>query len=107
VNPDRFSLRRVDRVAVKGKEAGIDIHEVLDAETPERRQAKEDTRPLLDEGMEHYLAREFDRAEARFVEALSRTPRDVVLQTLLARAQRYRAEPPPSDWDGVEQLTRK
>ena len=48
--PQDFAIRRVDRVAVKGKNAAVDVYEVIDAEAPERRAAKLGTRRLLDIG---------------------------------------------------------
>ncbi|TVP54853.1 MAG: GAF domain-containing protein [Gemmatimonadales bacterium] len=106
-DPGRFSLRRVDRVAVKGKETGLDIHEVLDAESPERRAGKESTRDALDHGMERYFDRDFRGAADAFRDALARTPDDVVFTRLLERAESYASRPPPEGWEGVEILTHK
>jgi class 3 adenylate cyclase len=39
-DPAAFPMRLVDQVAVAGKTAPIDLYEVIDAEGPERRQAK-------------------------------------------------------------------
>ena len=58
----RFSIRHVDRVAVKGKQEAVDLYEVLDAEPPERRDRKERTRPFLHRGLAHYFNREFHDA---------------------------------------------
>ena len=40
LTPDAFGLRLIDKVAGKGKEDPVLIHEVLDAEVPEERDGK-------------------------------------------------------------------
>jgi predicted ATPase/class 3 adenylate cyclase len=106
-NPRRFSLRLVDRVAVKGREQGLDLYEVLDAEVPDRRARKESTRDVLREGMDLYFRRDFQGAAAAFRDALQTLPDDLVPARLLERAERYEKDPPPEDWEGVETLTHK
>jgi class 3 adenylate cyclase len=91
--PDRLSIRKVDYVAVKGRTAATSIYEVLDAETPARRAAKEATRARLGEGMERYLARDLARARSLFAEVVAADPADAVAQLFADRAGRA-AEPP-------------
>jgi len=105
--PDAFAIRRVDRVAVKGKDAVVDIHEVIDAEAPERRAAKLATRALLGSAMERYYAREFGAALAGFERACAEDPDDAVPALFAERCTRYLQSPPPADWQGFEKLTRK
>ncbi len=105
--PGRWSLRLVDRVAVKGKAEPIKLYEVLDVETPERRQAKEATRARLERGIELYFAREFAQAHEIFAEALALDPDDPVLSIFVERSDRFTGEAPPPDWQGFETLTRK
>ena len=105
--PDRFSLRRVDRVAVKGKERPVNLYEVLDAESTARRAAKEATRGLLDEAMARYLDWDFASAARLFTEGVRRDPQDPVFALFQSRAVRYEATPPPVDWQGFESLTSK
>jgi predicted ATPase/class 3 adenylate cyclase len=106
-HPERFSVRAIDRVAAKGKELAVMLYEVLDGETGERRAAKEATRPLLDEGMRLYFARDFHAAQAAFTEAGELDREDAVLRILSERARRYADSPPPPQWHGVETLTHK
>jgi class 3 adenylate cyclase len=106
-SPDSFSLRKVDRVAVKGKQFAVVIHEVLDAEDPLRRAAKEATRSLLGDAMELYFSRAFAAALPLFERGRAADPQDGVFPLFVARAQRYTANPPPSDWQGFEKLEHK
>jgi class 3 adenylate cyclase len=103
----KFSIRMVDHVAVKGKQNAIALYEVLDAEAPERRAAKEATQARLSNAMEYYFARDFVAAHGIFAEALCTDPEDSVLSIFTERSQRYASKAPPPDWQGFEVLTHK
>jgi predicted ATPase/class 3 adenylate cyclase len=106
-NPDAYSVRLVDRVAVKGKDFAVRLYEVLDAETDERRKAKESTRDMLHHAFGLYQDRQFFEACLAFSEAMRMDPADPVLSLLAARAHRYMETPPPDDWSGYEKLEHK
>jgi len=82
---------------VKGKERPVQLYEVLDVETPERRKAKEATLARLDHGMELYYAREFAKAHEVFTEALALDPDDAVLSIFARRSERFARQAPPPD----------
>ncbi len=105
--PDRLSVRMVDRVAVKGTVRAVNLYEVLDAESPKRRAAKEATRELLQRAMETYFARQFADALGMFDKLVGEDPKDAVLVLFAERARRYVAEPPPESWQGFESLQHK
>jgi class 3 adenylate cyclase len=102
-----FVIRKVDRVAVKGKNAAIDVYEVIDAETPERAAAKLSTRPLLDSAMKSYFEREFEAALDLFEKASADDPEDAVPKLFVERCARYLEAPPATNWQGFEKLTSK
>ncbi len=106
-DPNTFSVRLVDRVAVKGKAKAVELYEVLDAEKEDRRHAKEASRPILAAGMEAYYSRHFKKALGLFKEAMSRDSHDPVFPLFAARCTRYLETPPPGDWQGYEQLHQK
>lgn len=106
-SPQEFAIRMVDRVAVKGKNAAIDIYEVIDAEASERRAAKLATRPLLHSAIEKYFVRDFEAAKALFEQVSTEDPQDAVPALLAERCSRYLRTPPPDDWQGFEKLTCK
>jgi class 3 adenylate cyclase len=106
-SPEAFALRRIDRVAVKGKAVAVDLYEVLDAEAPERRAAKLATRALLDAAMARYAARDFEAAGALFGRMAAVDPADAVAQLFIARCANYQREPPTSEWQGFERLAHK
>lgn len=106
-NPHAFSLRMVDRVAVKGKGTAVSLYEVLDAEQPERRAAKEATRDLLNRSMDAYFGRHFHEAYEGFTQAMHMDPHDPVLSIFAERAKHYLEHPPPENWQGFEKLSHK
>jgi predicted ATPase/class 3 adenylate cyclase len=99
-----FSVRAVDRVAAKGKVQAMTLYEVLDAETDERRSAKESTRSMLDGAMTLYFARDFSGAGKTLAYAREMDVRDPVLAILGERCERYAITPPPDYWHGAESL---
>lgn len=107
VEPGTFSLRQVDRVAVKGKATALTLYELLDAESPARRAAKLATRDWLADALQAYARRDFAAALAGFRRMAESDPLDAVPALFIARAQRYVATPPPADWPGYETLTEK
>jgi class 3 adenylate cyclase len=106
-DPNAFAIRMVDRVSVRGKNERVEIYEILDAETPERRAIKLATVGLLHSGMERYFCRDFNAARMAFERACSESPGDVLPALFLERCGRYLQQPPPDDWDGIERLDQK
>lgn len=106
-DPSVFALRRVDRVAVKGRQVAADIHEVLDAEDPARRAAKLATRERVAVGMELYFGRRFELALSVFEEVAAEDPIDSVARLFIERCERHLREPEKGDWQGFERLLEK
>jgi adenylate cyclase len=95
-----YRIREVDRVQVKGKTQSVEVYEVLDYYT-------EETYPNLMEVVNHfrdglalYRRREWDRAIARFDEALRLNPNEKLCGIYVERCVCFREEPPGDDWDG-------
>lgn len=105
--PGAFSVRLVDRVAVKGRVVPVGLYDVIDADAPARRAAKEGTRALLQSAIERYTARAFGEAREAFAQMLGLDPEDAVPALYIERCDRYLREPPPADWQGFERLTHK
>lgn len=105
--PQAVQARRVDRVAVKGRDTALDLYELLDAETPERRAAKLATRDILAAAMDGYQRRDFASALALFGQAAALDPLDAVPPLFIERARRRLTDPPPADWPGWDRLTEK
>lgn len=93
---DRFILRQIDLLVVKGKSKAVPIFELIGraSEISAQRKAQID---IFNDALQKFLAREFEAAQAGFAE-LAQT--DPVAALYHARAFAFRLEPPPPDWDG-------
>ena len=105
-DPHEFALRQVDRVTVKGRNAPVDLFEVVDAEPPEIADPKHATMACYSEGVAHFYGGEFIEAGGRFAECLVSNPTDRNALSYLARCREY-MEGAPSDWNGIESLDHK
>jgi len=102
----RFTCRRLDRIAVKGKRRPTEIHEVL-GETDSVAQLLLEAARRYEQGLTAYFERGFMRAATLFREASRMRPDDAAASLLLARAEAFATAPPPADWDGVFTLMKK
>jgi len=100
---EALPCRLLDSVAVKGRKKGVKIYTARRALT----RAEKDGWGLHEMGMSEYYGRNFERASSHFREALKAMPGDPVAAMLLERSQKYRRNPPPEEWDGVEVMTHK
>jgi adenylate cyclase len=93
--------RPLDRVAVYGREGGLEMYELLCL--------REAASPALLAWLARYQearallqARRWDAAIEAFAAAIAMRGRpDPVSALQIARAQAFKADPPPADWDGL------
>jgi adenylate cyclase len=98
--------RELDFVMVKGKHQPIRVYELLGlaGETDGRLLKKA---RAFEAGLTLFRAKKFDEAEAAFAAVPAEFGPDHASDEYVARCRHYRAEPPPSDWDGSYALTEK
>ncbi|MDF1577030.1 MAG: adenylate/guanylate cyclase domain-containing protein [Desulfobulbales bacterium] len=97
---DRFLLRDLDIVKVKGKAKAVTIYEL--AGWRDRQDVAAMARfSLFGEGLAAYRRQEWDRAEQSFGRVLEELPKDGPTRLYLDRIARFRENPPPADWRGV------
>jgi adenylate cyclase len=92
---ETFWFRRLDRVAVKGKQTGVEVYELLG-----RRRDRREADPLIaryEQALDSYFNQRFDAALA----LLSQAPADMPSQVLAQRCRQLRVQPPPAGWNGV------
>jgi adenylate cyclase len=94
-----FALRRLDKVAVKGKSKAVVVYELLGSAD-----ARTQTVAAYEGALEDYFARRFDEAIARLEPQAGTDPPSGVL---LARCRQLRESPPTPEWDGVFVATSK
>lgn len=101
-----FEVRELDWIRVKGKDTPIAIYELV-AEAGGLAADEQRLFERFASGLACYRTRRWDEAEAAFRSALEVSPDDGPSRTFLARCLRYRASPPPDDWDGVFEMLTK
>lgn len=98
---DKFVLRQIDFVAVKGKMQGVKIYEVLGLV-----HGKEKFKNLVEKfasGFEVYLKKDWAAAKKVFEEILAENPDDGPSKVLKERMDEFLTSP-PADFDGVYHL---
>lgn len=104
--PDGLRAVELDRIAVRGRSQAAPVFAVLREGAAARGFAE-----ALAAAREAYLARDWDKAEARFagIAALEVPGCDMdrLTETYLTRIAAWRVAPPPPDWDGSVTATSK
>ena len=98
--PISYRIREVDRVQVKGKTQSVGVFEVLDHHTEESYPNLPEAVNQFRDGLALYRKRDWERAIARFEEALRLNPRENLCGMYIDRCVHFRREPPGEDWDG-------
>ena len=108
---DSFLTRPIDIVAVKGKEKGVRIHELVAqfSQDPELQSTpmQEEWCALTEKAFQLYLDREWEKSKIIYLKILERKTNDPVSLLYIERCEAFIAKPPPEDWDGVQHLHEK
>jgi adenylate cyclase len=104
---DKFVLREIDMVRVKGREQAIQIYELIATAAagvpPDHTKAL----GLYAEGLGAYRSARWGEAIAAFQEVLRVRPEDAPSRAMLERCRAFQKTPPPEPWDAVfDQLTK-
>jgi hypothetical protein len=105
-DPDKYAMRLVDRVRVKGKTAPVTVYEVLDGLPEANRSRRRLALPSFMEGWDAYVKGHFAEAAHTFAEVLRLDPDDAGSALHLSRCQHFVQEP-PAHWEGVYDLKAK
>lgn len=105
--PERWQTRLIDRVVVVGATEPVTLYEVLDAESPERREPKLAAASAYQDGIELYFDQRFAAALGRFAAVLEQCPDDLVSQKFVDRCMTYVRSGVPDDWDGIVRMESK
>jgi adenylate cyclase len=104
---NKFRVRELDYIAVKGKEEPVKVYELLEmAGTPLAPDLEEALREY-ELGMAAYKRHEWASAKQRFEAAVRARPTDGPSHVYVERCEDYIASPPPPDWDFVVHRTEK
>ncbi len=103
---DEYLLRRLDKVAVKGKKEPVMIYEVMELAN----KASAEQKSLAQEfeaALDAYFAKDFSGAVVKCDELLKKYPDDGPSKTLRERSSHFLQDPPPEAWNGTWVYTKK
>ncbi|TAE60074.1 MAG: response regulator [Nostocales cyanobacterium] len=106
-NPDKYQIRFLDRVVVKGRSEAISVYEILDAEVDEIRFTKLQTQPDFEHGLEYYRQGDFEKAKNYFQKVLDLNSADKTAELYLTRVNYLLESDQPENWDGIWHFTEK
>jgi adenylate cyclase len=95
----KFHFRCVGRFRLKGFEKAIEVCELLTEPA--------EWQKTFAEALDHFIARNFDAAEAAFCRVLKLNPNDGPSRFYLSRIEHFRAHPPLARWAGEIELEEK
>lgn len=99
--------RELDLVRVKGKNEPVRLYELI-CKTPDVSQKLRDFVGLYEEGLRHYLNREWEAAVNKLSDCeKAKGSKDKSARMLAERCEMYKTNPPESNWDGVFTRTHK
>ena len=103
---DEFLLRRLDRVRVVGINTPLRLYELLAVkETTNDAELKKVQQ--WEQAIDLYEQRQFKEAAKIFTSLKEQNPGDKVAELYAGRCVKYEANPPPEQWDAVNNLTEK
>ncbi|MBE9041717.1 response regulator [Oscillatoriales cyanobacterium LEGE 11467] len=88
-NPNKYKIRLVERLKVKGKSEAVAVFEVFDGDPPTLRDAKFATRGIFEQGVLFYYGSSFRKAADCFEACLERNSDDRIAQIYLERCRKY------------------
>ncbi|MEA5594191.1 ATP-binding protein [Rivularia sp. UHCC 0363] len=106
-NPEKYQMRFLDRVIVKGRSEAIAIYEILDGELPEIRNLKLQTLADFENGLENYRCGDCVQAKVYFEKVLAVNSEDKAAGLYLERVEELQQKGIPEDWCGVWSMTKK
>ncbi|MEZ0297277.1 MAG: adenylate/guanylate cyclase domain-containing protein [Candidatus Methylacidiphilales bacterium] len=95
-----FEWRHLDRVAVAGRQGGMELYELLGVEG-ESNQSILYARDIYENALNEYFAQKFSAAHKLFDKAVQERPGDKAAMLMLKRCAQLMENSPEVAWDGV------
>ncbi len=96
---NKFIVRELDFIRVKGKKEPVRIFEVIGDKSIFKEIPKWIS--TFEEGLGLYRAQKFDGAKIKFEETIKLRGEDKPSKVFIERIEIFKTDPPPVDWDGV------
>ena len=106
-HPEKYLIRLVDKVILKGKAVGTSIFEVKPLPPGEILQSEQLYYTLYAEAFSFYERGDFTKAESTFKLCLQKKPEDTVAKLLMERCIDFQKSGAPQGWDGTLTLKEK
>lgn len=103
---DKYLLRELDWIRVKGKDEPIAIFEVVDAYEYGKTRTINENLEKFQEALGYYRKQEWEKGSDIFLQ-LVYNAQDPVSALFLERCRYFQDNPPSKDWDGVWVMTTK
>lgn len=107
VNPDRFDLRYLGPVQLKGKAKAINLYECINGDEPALFHHKLETLPVFDKAMNLYFTKNFAMAAVTFQEIFKMNKEDLTAKLFLNKSAHLITQEIEDNWEGVETMTIK
>jgi class 3 adenylate cyclase len=108
IPPDRRPPHRyLGKVQVKGRRTVLSIYECFAGEKDKQRQLKGETLVLFEEALQAYEQRKFQQASQTWETILRKNPLDVAAHRYFRMSKQYQDQPPPADWQAIQNMQAK
>lgn len=104
-NKERFKLRFIDHLYMKGKHTDIKIYEVFDIDPPDIIEKKIQLMPDYDKAIGLYQKQQFKEALHLFEQCRHALPNDKVIALYIDRCKKWLTSPPPESWKAIAQFS--
>ena len=105
---EKFGLRYLGKVKVKGKMKSLGIFECFDGDHEEMGvKLKTTTLKDFEKGIKQFMNGEFPKASASFDKVLSKNPEDLVAKYFITKSAEFTLSGIPKDWDVVTSINSK
>jgi two-component system sensor histidine kinase ChiS len=105
--PEQYQYRFLGKVRVKGKQAAVQVFEIIDGEFGEIKAKKIAFKAKFSEAINAYYQKQFEPALEQFQRILVALPQDKTTRFYLERCEHYLEQGTPGDWEGIEALDQK
>jgi class 3 adenylate cyclase len=107
IQKEKFLLRYLGLVQLKGKHQSIKIYECFSGNSEENIFKKQKTLSVFNEGMDNYLNRSFGTAVRAFLSVNEAHPEDRTAEFFLTNAKQFLQKGVPENWGGVLEMMNK
>jgi adenylate cyclase len=105
--PDKYVLRELDLIRVKGKTKPVRVYELVAENRSQLSNAQLLSLPEYEKGLTAYRAKRWDDAMTAFQRALAADVHEGPSKTYMQRCEYFKKNPVPLDWDGVFEMKTK